>query len=704
MPRELIIIIIGTERMKTVKQIFCDDIISLSKNFFALVIAIGVCFLPALYAWFNIFSNWDPYGNTGELKLAAVSLDEGYTDRNGEYHNQGDAIIEQLHDNTSVNWQFVNSEEEAVKGVNSGKYYAAVVVDEKFSYNMYNVFSEESEEPNLIFYENQKKNAVATKISDTVVSTLQNNINEAFIEVVISEVFSGAGEAYQDIDEDQGTDGIVDNLKHLHKDLTAYEKSINQIIVADEVLSNNIELAKSDADTLTQETASSADALEKTKNEVAKTQTTLNSYSKHMNSTFSTVLAKLNDMQAILARGVVAKDVGEMQDALTQVNKDIIAIKQVTGSMDAATAKYINLILDNLLKGSSTTKYMQMSENELRVFMRETSVKVSSLQQEINSILIPKANKSIDDLEEVVENAATTMRSLSTTFGYSSDMLSSVNDTIDAANVSLEQTNEALAYMNAKLATTIELVDAVAADQKMEAIINNLSSNAEAYGAFFSEPVEIVTEAVYPIENYGSAVAPFYTTLAIWVGALILTAIIKVHPDKSKYPTANNIQMYFGRYLTFWVMAQFQAVVIVIGDVCIFKIQCLHPGWFMLAASFAATTFSILIYSLVITWGDVGKALSVVIVVLQIAGSSGTYPIELLPEFFQKVYIFFPFPYSINAMRECICGFYEMDYAIFLLELSAFIVVSLVVGILLRIPFEELNHYMEERMEETEMM
>ena len=190
--------------MGTIKKIFQDDVLSLVKNFFALVIVIGICFLPALYAWFNIYSNWDPYGNTGALKLAAVSLDEGYTDDEGVYHNQGDTIIENLHENTAVNWQFVKTADDAIDGVYSGKYYAAVIIDKKFSYNMYNVFSDESAGPTLLFYENQKKNPVATKISDTVVQTLQTNINSAFVEVVMTEVFSGAGSFYGDLQDDGG--------------------------------------------------------------------------------------------------------------------------------------------------------------------------------------------------------------------------------------------------------------------------------------------------------------------------------------------------------------------------------------------------------------------------------------------------------------------------------------------------------------------
>ncbi len=130
----------------------------------------------------------------------------------------------------------------------------------------------------------------------------------------------------------------------------------------------------------------------------------------------------------------------------------------------------------------------------------------------------------------------------------------------------------------------------------------------------------------------------------------------------------------------------------------------MHPWFFLLAALTTASVFTLLIYSLVVTWGDVGKAISVVVVVIQIAGSSGTYPIELLPEFFKKVYIFFPFPYAINAIRETLCGMYEADYWIYLLKLLIFAVVALFIGLIIRIPFEEINHYMEERMEDTEMM
>ena len=159
---------------------------------------------------------------------------------------------------------------------------------------------------------------------------------------------------------------------------------------------------------------------------------------------------------------------------------------------------------------------------------------------------------------------------------------------------------------------------------------------------------------VYDIANYGSGVAPFYTVLAIWVGMTILVSILKVHVDKKDFPHAKPYEYYFGRYLLFLLLSEIQAMVIVIGDLYIFGVQCKYPAELFLVAAVTSLTFSLLIYSLTISFGDIGKALAVVVMVIQIAGSGGTYPIEALPAFFRNVYIFFPFPYAINAMRECI--------------------------------------------------
>ena len=157
---------------------------------------------------------------------------------------------------------------------------------------------------------------------------------------------------------------------------------------------------------------------------------------------------------------------------------------------------------------------------------------------------------------------------------------------------------------------------------------------------------------MYPVATYGSAMTPFYSTLAIWVGSTILVALVKVKASPKGLENVQSYQLYFGRYLLFFLLAQIQAAIIVAGDLWLLKVNIVEPGLFFLAASFTATAFSLLIYSLTLAFGDVGKAVCVIVMVLQIAGSSGTFPIELLPDTYQKIYIFFPFPYAIRAMRE----------------------------------------------------
>ncbi|MCR5416086.1 MAG: YhgE/Pip domain-containing protein [Pseudobutyrivibrio sp.] len=702
--------------MKTIRKIFYDDILGLVKNFFALVIVVGICFLPALYAWFNIYSNWDPYGNTGALKMAAVSLDEGFTDENGEYHNQGDTVIDNLHENTAVDWQFVDTEEDAIEGVNSGDYYAAVVIDKQFSYNMYNVLTEEVDKPTLHFYENQKKNPVATKISDTVVQTLQNSINVAFTEVVVSQVFSSASNFSDELENQGGIDNALDNLKTLSADLTTYQTLLTDIIANDEALNNALDSAQADLSNMEAQARKSAEAVGDSAKESAKTETTMSGYSADVQNVLDAMGVSLTNIGDTLSSAELSNDVKEQEKLLQQVAIEVNDMTGLLKTIEAGPIENENIksflaeleSLGEILKDYQPTTIagdaVAHTEAQINETIQKAKASTLTLTDKYDNKLVPGIKEALTDLTGTLNDSTTLLNSVGDTFGNLLVMFTAIENSVDSANTSLDKTKDAIVYVNGKLIKVINDVEAAGTSEKVEILMGALSGDPEVYGKFFSSPVNVVTEAVYPIKNYGSAVAPFYSTLAFWVGALILTAIIKVHPDKSKYPNASDRQLFFGRYVLYWVLGQIQAVVIVVGDLFLLKIQCIHPWLFMLAASVTATTFTLLIYSLVVTWGDAGKALAVVIVVIQIAGSSGTYPIELLPDFFKKVYIFFPFPYAINAIRECLCGMYKLDYLIYLGSLSLFIIVALVIGLLVRIPFKDINHYMEERMEETEMM
>lgn len=712
--------------MKTIKKIFFTDVKNLAKNLFALIIAIGVCFLPALYAWFNIYSNWDPYGNTGNLQLAAVNLDQGYTDENGEFKNTGEDIMDELAGNDKVDWQFVDSADEAIEGVESGKYYAALVVQNNFTYNMYNMFVNTTEEPTLIFYQNQKKNPVANKISDTIVTTVQSNINEEFVKVMTKTIFEDVNDMYDDIEEEGGVDAFIDKLDNLNNNLIDYQKTIDNVIKGNAVLSSNIANATNDVEDLEGRTKNSAGGLSEAGGSLQQSQNTLNAYKDQMNLTIDTMLTMLNTMENQLKQAQLSGDIDQMANVCeqtlkdtNQLNKDITAISQSIADQNnnqnvvdtlqqlSDSVEALQKILEKAnIDGKYDNVSQQIKDAEAAMIsdIDKAIANITSTRNTINNQLVPQLNTCVDNLEDVIGNASTIMNNMSGVLNSMGNVFGSLQTTLSTSDKSLEKTKEALSKISDKLTKAIDKARSVQEDERVEALVDTLTGDPDMYGEFFSEPVEIESVAVYPIENYGSAVAPFYTVLSVWVGVIIMAAIIKVKVTKSKYPDATPTQLFFGRSLFFIAMGQVQTLITVLGDLLILKIQCVHPFLFWVVGALTSLTFTLLIYALVYSFGDVGKAIAVVVLVLQIAGSSGTYPIELLPEFFQKVYIFFPFPYAINAMRECICGLYEADIVIYLLKLLTFLVVGLVVGLWIRIPFEGLNHYMEERMEDTEMM
>ena len=180
--------------MDRIIRIFVHDIIGLSRNIFALIIAVGLCIIPSLYAWFNIYSNWDPYASTSSIKVAVVSDDKGSINNNVQV-NMGEAILDNLRNNTGLGWQILDDKDKAIEGVKSGEYYAAIVIGEDFSDNLVNFIENGMARPSVTYYENEKKNAVASKITDTGKSTLQENINTQFIDTVVNTALNSSGGA-----------------------------------------------------------------------------------------------------------------------------------------------------------------------------------------------------------------------------------------------------------------------------------------------------------------------------------------------------------------------------------------------------------------------------------------------------------------------------------------------------------------------------
>lgn len=723
--------------MKNILAIFKADVRGLVKNVLALIIIIGLCILPSLYAWFNIYSNWDPYANTGNIKIAAYSEDEGYTGEDGTVQNMGGKILDNLKENTAIGWTMVNSGEEAIEGVKSGDYYAAVVIEKDFSYKMFNMFAEGFANPGITYYENEKKNAVATKITDTAVSTLQQSIDAQFVDVVIRTVFEQTNNVSGEIETNNKIKEFTDKLTAVNNNLITYETTIESLISANKELTTSVGKAQDEIDSLKGQVDTGIDDVTGVQNGISTTRTSLSDFNAKVKESVAQIESSLDKVVSDIENTTVTDDVRKMADDMIQTMKDVNTLKKEALKLEAAikgiklpsdydketqdalnaigsvigNADDIREVINGLGITDAADKVTSRIEAELakKTDSIEDAVRTckdyaSNMRNMFTNSLMPQIDGILANTEQILATVNTLLESINTTLENTGTIFDGMVSTIGSTNQSLEQMQVIIQGVSEKLKSVTELFNGTTEDERVQALRKLMSGDPDTYGEFFSEPVKIDTVEVYPIANYGSAMTPFYTVLALWVGALLLTALVKVKAEPKNLQGVKLHQLYFGRYLLFFVLGQIQALVVVLGDIYLLHCQILDKGLFWFTASLTSFVFTLLVYSLTLSFGDIGKAVAVVIMVIQIAGSGGTFPIELLPSVYRNIYIFFPFPYAINAMRETIGGMYGNMYVKSLLQLMIFAVAALVLGLVIRKPFIKWNHFVEKRMEDTKMM
>lgn len=735
--------------MKNIWKIFTGDLKKLVKQPFALVIIIGLCVIPSLYAWFNIFANWDPYANTGGIPVAVVSLDKDYTRKDGSVVNMGESVLESLHSNTSVKWIFLDTEEEAREGVEAGKYYAAIVITDKFTYSMYNVFSDDFENPSLIYYQNQKSNAIATKITDTVAGTLQNTINETFIKVAATTIFEEGNSVSDQMQGDSYVEEFCADLEELNDNLKEYSAMIDTFRAGNDRLEAAITHVNYEIPVMQKKLDATTASLNQSSQDLSSTRDTLSNFSTNVDTSMSTIQTSLEDMKKILDQSKLADDTAQMTKDLNKVARDTNTLngqvnnllaalieQRVQGSVsggDASTGSgsgntaatdaaiealkamqkeldMMNTVIGSVLESTDEQAAekakvnVNNAMNNLKNVIDSCENSVSNMQGIYKNNLVPQMQKVLTNMSDSLNQVTNLVNTLSNTVQNIGVVMEGVGDAVDGTSESLGQIQGVVDGISQKLTDLTEQLEGASEEEMMDILVRFLGGDPDSLGAYFASPVTMETIAMYPVATYGSAMTPFYSTLAIWVGSTILVALVKVKASPKNLENVQSYQLYFGRYLLFLLLAQIQAAIIVAGDLWLLKVNIVEPGLFFLAASFTATAFSLLIYSLTLAFGDVGKAVCVIVMVLQIAGSSGTFPIELLPDIYQKIYIFFPFPYAITAMREALAGMYGTAYMVALAKLILFMLEGLLIGLVIRIPFVKLNHFVEERMEDTELM
>ena len=838
--------------MRNIFTIFKNDFRALSRHFLAFTIILAILFLPALYAWFNIYAFWDPYGKTDEINIAVVCNDRDYMDDDGKIINIGNELVTELKEDPHFGFVFLDDADKAVDDLYAGKYYAAVIIEPDFTYNMYNFLNTDMSSPTINFYLNEKTNAVAVKVVEAAGDKVKQCVNEKYIQAIVETLFGKFNSFSEGVQGGTTVDMLKTTLSKIDRNLEQYDNTIDQFVAANNSLvgtlnnSNStidytihllgneriniskqvsyIESTKGDLalineevnnmliglqdsvqqaiykldrlydgngdstedakvalkelekqyqelidylthsgimgsdaeDTLSalnkvkdkitqrreklgldsQTDANAAEQLQADYNEVTvpvvysavtgydyedltKAQSTEQSMDTMMTFMADDAKQRLSSIQTNVNIAKTTDDAETRENALTSARDDSVvvsrelsalgtamsAVEDASGSTDksasAAADKAANdtkdagQILDDILNGNRDIDLIR----DLQII----SDLLGNARVALTEILYPSIDSMLTNLQDSLGDLSSILLDLSNVMGKVPPIVNELGNTFGAVNNALVQVKELIGNYRTRIADALAILSGDSDNSYIQQVLDFLNVDPESIGEFFASPVSIRSESVYPVESYGTAMAPFYTMLAIWVGCIILNAILKIDTPVELIG-ATNSQRFFGRYLIFALLSLIQTMVIMVGDLVIFGMDCVHPGLFLLSGVVTSLTCSMLAYSMAIAAGNIGKALFVVIMIIQIAGSGGSYPIELLPDFFQQIYLFFPFPYAINAMREAIAGLYQNNYLIYLLQLMLFFGVGLFVGLVLKRPLDGINRYMNDQLDRTEMM
>lgn len=722
--------------MRNILRVFRDDVQLGVRNIIGVIVLVGLVLVPAMYAWFNDLASWDPYGNTQGLKVAVANSDEGYRgDLVPIRVKAGEAVVSSLRANKSFDWKFVD-EDDAIEGVKSGEYYAAIVIPSSFSRDMMSVFSDDVTHSDIIYYMNEKANPIAPRLTDAGASQIQEEIRKQFTSTVTEIALNTMSDLSQYVDSDSFKNyaarldsslanaiSDVDNVSGQVRSISSLVSSTNSLVASSEKMlsdsgsaSDAVSKATGSARQDLDESSKSLDGLTQAVNEaIDKSAQSFDSISQHADAAYDAIgdIADLSSKDLRQISGDVsdsAQAYDQMADTLQTINADGRldgVISQMRSSaetqrqLSASLVEYADAI--DQASGESDAK-----RDETRQLIEQARSEITTLQSQYES----DVKGAIEELSASLDQAS----------GYSTDLAGKIDATVASLTTATDSLGNSLVAAQGTLNETASQLDGAVSDLKqakddldkalasgdIEALKKIIGDDASSLSMYLSAPVKIERNAVYPIENNGSMMIPFYTLLSLWVGAVILVAMLQVNLGQERREMYSGIkpsEEYFGRYGIFSLLSFGQSLFVCLGDVFLLQVQCVHPVLFVISGLVIGQVFAFFVYTLTVSFGNVGKALSVILLVVQVAGSGGIFPIEMSGGIYEVLYPFLPFVYGMKALQACVAGIYGME----LVQSLAFIVVSLgtfslLLGLVIRKPIIKFNNFSHEQLSKTKLM
>lgn len=711
-------------------------------NVMAIIVMFGLVVIPSLFTWFNVLASWDPFGNTKNLTVAVASTDEGYqSDLVPIRVNVGEQVLSQLRANDQLNW-VITSEDDAIDGTKAGRYYAAIVLPKSFSADMLTFYADGAERTELAYYTNEKKNALAPKITGQGAEGVSAQISEVFTET-LSDVALSLISSLSDYLTDADTQAALARVESRVGSLAAQLRSGAQTAdMFGALVQGTIPLAQSAsalvsgagsafgdaadaagggagavqqlAGTLQQATGAIADA-------IAQTAAGYEAVGTSIDDQYAQVGTVSGDQSAALT--TLAARVQQQIDGATTLRTTLVddvrpqlppagqqALDDVVAQLDRAILRQ-QAVHDSLVQAgqdiTAGNAAAEATHQQVKDLIAQAKDAIAQAQSSYSGTLKPQLDALGSTLATIDDDVSGVRGDLSQAAAGLSGASDSVVATLQGAQGVTARLSTALTDAAGRFDGVQQAIARAVQSGDLAGLSEVIGSDPSVLATSLAEPVRVDRVAVFPVVSFGAGMAPLYIVLALWVGALLMTVAIRVDVGRDTLPGDPDLtptQKYLGRYGIFALTGLAQSTLLIGGLILFVRISPAHPFLLLLAGWVTSLVFTLIIYTFVVAFGNAGKALAVLLLVIQISGSGGAYPLQLLPAWFQNISPFLPATHAISAIRSAIAGTYGADFWVSLGLLLAFTLPTLLLGLVLRRPLISFNRGLVDAMASTKLM
>ncbi|MEY8562338.1 YhgE/Pip domain-containing protein [Eggerthellaceae bacterium 3-80] len=731
--------------MRNMWLLIKDDFRRLFRNAISIIIVIGLVVLPSIFTWYNVIACWNVFENTGNLTVAVANTDEGYeSDLIPLRINVGDQVLNALRANDQIDWR-ITDEEDAIDGARSGRYYAAVVIPKTFSKDMLTFYDDNAQHAEIIYYTNQKKSAIAPKITDQGADTVSYQVNEVFAET-LSEVSLALVQGFSNFADETDMQGRIASLsEHVRTMATRIDDAASVLALyatltesVDSLNATTLELLQSADQNLTNLTATAQNGVDTIKSTLGQLDGSTDSITQALEAVqarydeLSGQIGTLFDETSIESGEASAKlrTVAGLVDAqITDLQSRLSALEEIKEQLPEDTTEGVTAALDGVAERMQT---IQDKLTVIRDNLNNAADKIDagvadvSTEREKVESLIAEAKQGVLDiktdyeqnlkptLQQLTSDAQTFANNLDSGLSEAHTAESNVENTLGATSVSMgdasTKINDSVARLHEvseKMRSLADRIDESLATGDTLSLQELFTSDIETLSLALAAPVGVHREAVFPVENFGSAMTPLYTSLALFIGSLLIMVALKPHPLKEQVALLHNPkprQLFLGHFVVVAFLSLMQTTLMGLGNIFFLQVQAVHPWLLMICFWVSGLVLVFLIYSLVAAFANLGKAITVLLLIVQVTGCGGSFPLQLLPWFVQEISPYLPLTHVVNAMRAAMMGTYGNDFWIQIGQLCLFLIPAALIGLVLRKPLAKFMEWYVEKVESTKLI